>query len=232
LIPPVGSNQPLKHCRRCSRLVSGRAGFDSSQGHHTVIASEAKQSRAGCTVSRPTGLLRRFAPRNDEGEFVRSDNALIAALAHSAEHRAGISEVRGSKPRRSISSPPIAPPQTGKRWGRPGSPIGRGASFRRKALGVRILLGTPNSARVRKSAKRVGSNPTVWRFDFSREHQFSAIGRSSPTGRGSGPKPRSVQDRSLPAAPTLCPSACGRHPMKALSSEEERRSYKPKVEIS
>ena len=73
-------------------------------------------------------------------------------------------------------------------------------------MGVRILLGTPIFARIRKSAKRVGSNPTVWRFDFSREHQFSAIGRSSPTGRGSGPKPRSVQDRSLPAAPIRSPS--------------------------
>jgi hypothetical protein len=27
--------QPLKHWRRCSRLVSGRAGFDSSQGHQS-----------------------------------------------------------------------------------------------------------------------------------------------------------------------------------------------------
>jgi hypothetical protein len=53
--------QPLKHCRRCSRLVSGRAGL--------------------------AGAPSRFA-----------------ALAHSAEHRAGISEVRGSKPRRSTSS--------------------------------------------------------------------------------------------------------------------------------
>jgi hypothetical protein len=91
-------------------------------------------------------------------------------------------------------------------------------------MGVRILLGTPFSARVRKPAKRVGSNPTVWRFDFSREHHLFAISRSSPTGRGNGLKPRSVQDRGLPAAPTTIE--------KALSSEEERRSYKPKVEIS
>ena len=43
---------------------------------------------------------------------------------------------------------------------------------------VRILPGTPLgisikvTARVRKPAKRVGSNPTVWRFEFSRKHQI------------------------------------------------------------
>ena len=144
--------QPLKHCRRCSRLVSGRAGFESAQGHH-------------------------------------------AALAHSAEHRVGISEVRGSKPRRStiltynvpVAQSAEALPSEGRRWGFESS---SGHHF----------------ARVRKSAKRVGSNPTVWRFDLSREHRFPAIGRSSPTGRGSGLKPRSVQDRGLPAAPVPSPS--------------------------
>jgi hypothetical protein len=134
------------------------------------------------------------------------DQALTAALAHSAEHRVGISEVRGSKPRRS-TIPPSLPRLPGREMegGRPGSPIGRGASLRRKALGVRILLGTPLFARVRKSAKRVGSNPTVWRFDFSREHQFLRSAAVAQLAEAAGLNP--VQCRIV---------ACLRHQLPAL----------------
>jgi hypothetical protein len=80
----------------------------------------------------------------------------------------------------------------------PGSPTGRGASLRRKAVGVRILLGTPLCtcspigrgpglnpgqcgfeachvhAHVRKQAKRPASKAGGWRFDFSHGHQTNA----------------------------------------------------------
>jgi hypothetical protein len=99
-------------------------------------------------------------------------------------------------------------------------------------MGVRILLGTP-FARVRKSAKRVGSNPTVWRFDFSREHQlFPRSAAVAQLAEAAGLNP--VQCRIVACLRHQSPAlpACGRYKEKALSSEEERRSYKPKVEIS
>jgi hypothetical protein len=190
-------SKPLKHCRRCSRLVSGRAGFDSSQGHQ-------------------------------------------AALAHSVEHRGGISEVRGSKPRRSTNTT---------------FELVAFSAENRHPLFLKML-----HVPVAQSAEALLSEGRRWGFESSSGHQFGsrtqtgkagwlkpncleirllprapaslAIRRSSPTGRGSGPKPRSVQDRSLPAAPTPCPSGWQGQRTKALSSEEERRSYKPKVEIS
>jgi hypothetical protein len=111
--------QPLKHCRRCSRPVSGRTGFDSSQGHQASL--RAKRSIQGpqtptldCFVA-PPGLL----------AMTMRGQALIAALAHSVERRGGISEARGSKPRRSTNTTdnvPVAQSaeallSEGRRWG-------------------------------------------------------------------------------------------------------------------
>jgi hypothetical protein len=90
-------------------------------------------------------------------------------------------------------------------------------------MGVRILLGTPLCARVRKPAKRVGSNPTVWRFDFSREHQL--LQRSAAVAQlaeAAGLNP--VQCRIV---------ACLRHQLPALpvgeGSEQRRLAQRKSV---
>jgi hypothetical protein len=90
-------------------------------------------------------------------------------------------------------------------------------------MGVRILLGTP--FRLAYANRQSGLAQTQLFGDSTSpaSTRLSATGRSSPTGRGSGLKPRSVQDRGLPAAPTPLPVSEG-HRRRRLA---QRKSVGP-----
>src|SRR5215468_11394680 len=106
---------------------------------------------------------------------------------------------------------------------RSGSPIGRDTSFRPTVVGVRITLGAPIARVAQRQRRRLpqsrGSNPRA-RTMPPPPYPPPLAGEGREGGHGF--KTRSVQDRGLLAAPIS----------RALSSEEERRSYKPKGEIS
>ena len=98
---------------------------------------------------------------------------------------------------------------------RSGSPIGRDPSFRPTVVGVRITLGAPIARVAQRQRQRL----------------------QIPPSRGANPRAHHASIAQLAEATDLNPGqcrivACLRHHFRALSSEEERRSYKPKGEIS
>jgi hypothetical protein len=102
-------------CRSCSKPRGARKMRSARMGE-LVIASAAKQSRAAGVAVRPAGLLRRFAPRNDEAPL---PSHLILRCERSEPRRM---QARAPRPRPSRLGAARRAPQDEEVWRRDPSP--------------------------------------------------------------------------------------------------------------